>query len=74
MDAKCKISKRFNFDLNINYYDFKSAYANEITLGIEFDLLVVNILPVPLKLEYIYNDNELIANKDSVRIVIGASF
>lgn len=57
-----------------NYYDFKNVYASEMKLGIDFDLLLLNTLLVPLKLEYIYNDNEKIAHKDSVKVIFGLVF
>lgn len=66
--------RRESLYADYNYYDFKRISANEVMLGIDFELLVLNTLLVPLKLEYIYNDNEVIAKRDTFRMMLSLGF
>ncbi len=66
--------------LNFNAYQlepFASAEpirVKEAILGINFDTLWVNRLPIPISLEYIHSDNATIAERNSVRLTVAAQF
>ena len=48
--------------------------ANESTLGVRFDSVVMNDIVVPVNFEYIYNDADFIQDKSSFRFLIGLDF
>ena len=48
--------------------------ANEYKIGMLFDTYWMNLLPVPITLEYRYNDNTDIAEQDNFRFFTGISF
>ena len=50
------------------------AGANEYKVGMLFDTYFMNLLPVPITLEYRYNDNTVIAERDNFRLFTGISF
>jgi len=41
-------------------------------LGLEADLLFIHKLPLPIRMEYIYNPD--VQNKKQVRVLFGGSF
>jgi hypothetical protein len=62
-----------------NYYDLESfnqdhSSVNEFTAGLTLDMLLLNVMPVPLSFEYIYNDNEDIADEHNFKFLFGFSF
>ena len=59
-----------------NLEDFTKAnyHDNELKAGIVLDTLWMNILPLPITLEYRYNDNALLAKQHNVRVFAGVSF
>ncbi|HEB82735.1 MAG TPA: hypothetical protein ENJ11_07725 [Gammaproteobacteria bacterium] len=48
--------------------------VNEATAGVTLDTLWLNIAPIPINLEYVYTDDENIANKDTFRVQLGFVF
>ena len=52
----------------------KDLTANETVLGIDLDLVAVSKLPIPVSLQYVYNDNELIADRETVRVLVAFTF
>jgi hypothetical protein len=48
--------------------------VNEFTAGLTLDMLLLNVMPVPLSFEYIYNDNEDIADEHNFKFLFGFSF
>ncbi len=64
-----------------NHYDvelFGEAVENEqvdeAVAGVTLDTLWFNVLPVPITMEYIYNNNELFADEHNVRFRLGLAF
>jgi hypothetical protein len=64
-----------------NYYDLEPFTAgvdneqvNEIVTGINLETLWLNKLQLPIAIEYIYNDNEMLADKNTFRVSIGFVF
>ena len=51
-----------------------SERANEYRLALLLDTLWLNLFAVPLSLEYRYNDNERIAQRNNFRLFAGFSF
>ena len=56
------------------YYNFESTHSNEYKVGMLFDTYWMNLLPVPITLEYRHNDNTDIAEQDKFRVFTGVSF
>ncbi len=60
------------------YYNLQSLNgaenSNEYKIGMLFDTYWMNLLPVPITLEYRHNDNTDIAEQDNFRIYTGISF
>ena len=48
--------------------------VNEAVAGLTLDTLWMNKMPIPVVMEYIYNDNEDIAQKHSFRVRFGIAF
>ena len=64
-----------------NYYDIetfaagvKNVQVNEFIAGITFDTYVLHRVPIPISLEYIYNDNDVLGEKNNFRIDVGLEF
>ena len=64
-----------------NYYALETFVSsddiidvNEAQLGMTFDTLWFNALPVPVSLVYIYNDNSDIADENSFKFSLGLIF
>ena len=67
--------------LRYNYYEIEpfsmlgnKIDVNEVVAGITFDTFLLHRIPVPVSLEYIYNDNDIIAEKNSFLIKFGLEF
>mgnify|MGYP006995562285 CR=1 FL=1 len=61
------------------YYDIKSFSnskfdANEVTVGTTLSTVLLNSFVLPISFEYIYNDAIFIENKNSFRLILGATF
>jgi hypothetical protein len=61
--------------LNLNRFDLEPFGANssnirinEAVLGVTFDLLLVTKIPIPVSLEYIHSDDDVLTDSDSWRI------
>jgi len=64
-----------------NYYGLEYFGANatiedvnEVQVGLVLDTLWMNVLPIPITFEYIYNDNAIIAEENSFRFQLGVGF
>jgi hypothetical protein len=62
-----------------NHYEIKeyggtTIKPNEAKVGMEFDTLLLNVIPLPMVFEYIYNDNDVIANKNTFSFRVGFAF
>lgn len=71
--------RRESLYANYNYYQLETFGAgdeqvNEVILGTLLDTLWISKIPIPISLEYIYNDNEKLAEKNNVRLNIGFTF
>jgi hypothetical protein len=55
-------------------FHFLHLRANETAAGVTFDTTILNKLNIPMKIEYIYNDNKKIANRQGVRFQLGYAF
>ena len=73
--------RREILSVDYNYYDFESfvanddkVTANEVVVGLTLDTYILNVLPIPLTFEYIYNDNKEIAEESSFRFTTGFHF
>jgi len=58
----------------ITGFNGSTAGVNEATVGIDLDTLWLNMLVIPLKMEYVYTDDENIANTDTFRVLLGFAF
>jgi len=65
------------------YYDierfntsFKKININEVTLGTTVATVLMNKLPLPITLEYIYNDDDsgMVENESTLRLTLGMTF
>jgi len=52
----------------------KDITVNETVIGLDLDLVAVSKLPIPVSLQYIYNDNELLADRESFRVLVAFTF
>ena len=59
-----------------NLEDFTKANYNdnELKAGIVLDTLWMNILPLPITMEYRYNDNALLTEQHNIRLFVGVNF
>lgn len=67
--------------LGYDYFDIEHLtqgveveQVNEVIAGVVFDTLWMNKLPVPITLEYVYNDDEALAERHSFRFQFGIAF
>ena len=55
-------------------FTHKTYNANESTIGMRFDSVVLNNMVVPIMIEYLYNDADFVQDKSSFRILLGVDF
>ncbi len=70
--------RREALELAYSYYRLEGftqqVDVNEWSIGMTFDTLWMNRLSVPMTLTYLYNDNEHVAKKETVRFSLGIVF
>jgi len=70
--------RREALELAYSYYNLKGLTqevdVNEFSIGMTFDTLWMNRLSVPMTLTYLYNDNERVAKKETLRFSLGIAF
>jgi len=59
---------------NLESFSSNSYDVNEITFGSKFDIVVGNIIELPISFEYIHNDATFLSDSDKVRLVLSTSF
>jgi hypothetical protein len=58
----------------IEAYSTTKYKADEITTGLTLSTVFLNSFTLPLSIEYIYSDADFVKDKNSVRVLLGASF
>ena len=64
---------------NYKYYELEGFStqrynANEVRVGVTLSTVILNSLPLPISIEYIYNDAEFIEDEHDYRFLMGISF
>jgi hypothetical protein len=57
---------------DIDYTDTINRQYNETTVGLELDLLFLHNNTIPLKMEWIYNEDVL--DREQIRFILGVPF
>jgi len=72
--------RRESLYASYNYYDLEMFNTNEhekvdeITAGLTLDTFILNVAPILLSFEYIYNSNDNIADEHNFRFTLGFAF
>lgn len=58
----------------ITGFNSNTSKVNEMSIGVDLDTFWLNRLPIPVRMEYVYTDDDVIANTDIFRVQLGFQF